>query len=171
MKPITLKPSDWGAARSSFWRAMTARVIGTALQENPENVVRRHWGTNESVLRIVRAATSPDTQATQQAIVPIGDYGVLPILAPASAAAALDADCLQINFGNASSVVIPKINTAPVGQWTAEGSASAMLQPVFGSVVVGPLKKLLFGAACTMSCKVMHDLHQRFFRGQHRIGQ
>lgn len=134
----------------AFWRATTARVLGTALQENPEDIICRHWGSNESVLRLTRAATTPDTTTTAQALAAIGTYGVLPILAPASAAAALDADCLQINFGNASTVVIPKINTAPVAQWTAEGSASAMVQPVYSSIVVGPLKKILFGAAVTV---------------------
>lgn len=137
---------------ASFWRGVTAHVLGTLRQEDPEQIIERTWRTDATARLVFRAASTPATTTSitwAQSLVPIGLYNFLVTLAPASAAAALYRRAVQIDFETINQAVIPKVNTAPTGTWTAEGAPAAMVQPVYGSVVVGPPRKLLFGAACT----------------------
>jgi hypothetical protein len=50
---------------------------------------------------------------------------------------------------NVNTIIVSKVTTMATGTWIAEGSAAAMVQPVLGAAVIGPPRKLLFGAACT----------------------
>src|SRR5207249_4717992 len=88
----------------SFWRAMTATVIGTLRQENPEKIIERAW-RDETALAITRAATSPMTTATGADLLPIGVAGFLAGLAGPSAAAALFQRCVRLNFDGVHQVM------------------------------------------------------------------
>jgi hypothetical protein len=154
--PISLRP-DYTAATGnharSFWRAWTARALGTIHGENPEQIIKRAWGADESALLISRAV--PATASTTASgwgsdLLAVAATGTLPILAPASAAAALFARCLQLDFTGVHQTMVPRVQTAPTATWTAEGAPSAMLQPVLASVVCGPLRKVLFGTAVSI---------------------
>jgi hypothetical protein len=77
-------------------------------------------------------------------------FGPYVSLAPLSAAAALYPNCLQLSFdGGVNTNVIPKVTTPPTATWISEGSPSTIVQSVYGTVQVGPPRKLLFGAAVT----------------------
>jgi HK97 family phage major capsid protein len=153
--PIPVRPAYTEARSSqskSFWRACYGSVIGTLTKENPQKIVERSWGRDETAQMITRAVSAPANTTTSgwaSDVVPIGLANFLVTLAPASVAARLYQSCVHVDFNDVNQVLIPKITTAPTGTWVAEGSAASMTQPVYGSVVVGPARKLLFGAACT----------------------
>lgn len=140
------------AASRSFWRGITSTVMAVleGRQEPPEKFCQRAWSHDrEAAQWATRAATTPATSATMADLRTIGVGPVLVSLAPASAAASLQANALQLDFTRVYQNLIPRIDTAPTATWVGEAGAANMLQPVLGSVLVGPVKKLLFGCALT----------------------
>jgi hypothetical protein len=152
---IPFARSDAAVAPSrskSFWRGITANVLDTLANEgNPAAIIDRAWPGDESAKAISRAVKLPatTTSAEAQPLVPIAITDLLPTLAPAAAATRLYQNAVQLDFGTANIMLVPKITTMPTGTWIAEGSATDMVQPVLGSVTIGPPRKLLFGAAAT----------------------
>jgi hypothetical protein len=154
-KPIGLRPDYYGAraeytatASRNFWRLMTANVIGAIRDVPTADVITAAWGREEREKLITKASTNI-TSSSGAEFLPITAVGSLPILAPRSAAAVLAEKCLSLNFDGINQVMVPSISTAPTGQWTGEGSPMSMVQPAAASLLVGPPRKLAFGAAVT----------------------
>ena len=157
MRPdrIPLRP-DYSAAVTansrSFWRGMTAHVLGALRNESSDDIVDRGWHNDTAAKLVARAASTPANSTTSgwaKELAPIGITSLITTFAPASAAARLFASCAQLDFQGVSQIIVPKITTPPTGTWVGEGAAAAMVQPVIGNVLIGPPRKLLFGAACT----------------------
>ena len=137
------------ATTKSFWRGVTAHALGTIKTEDPETIIERAWKGDNAAKIIARGVAQLPAATTG-----MGFHDILPIgtgvtLAPAAAAARLYQNAVQLDFTGVNQILVPKLVTPPTAAWVAEGSSASMVQPVLGSVVVGPLKKILFGAACT----------------------
>ena len=151
-KPF-LPPTRAEAASSqakSYWRAMTAQIQMRPGQSFAQTM-ERLWGREEAerYTSITRAASTVATTGNTNVILPISIIGSLPIIAPRSASAVLAEKCLSLDFTGVNQAMIPSITTPPTGTFIAEGSPLSIVQPVFGSVLVGPPRKILFGAAVT----------------------
>jgi hypothetical protein len=150
---IPLRPDYSGVRAStakSFWRGLTAIALATIRKQDPEDVVARAWGRDEVAGLVTRAATSPASSGSPWGLeLPISTASLLVTLAPASAAAKLQAAAVPLDFTGVNIIVVPNVTTAPTGTWVAEGSSVKIVQPVYGSQLIGPPKKLLFGAGFT----------------------
>jgi hypothetical protein len=149
----SLFPNERSTASKSFWRAVTAQALGTLRREDPIKIAEKTWKRDEAVALITRATSAVANTTTvgwgaELAAISVGN--VLHTLAPASAASRLQQKCVAVDFVNVNQVLIPKVTTLPTATWTAEGNPSAIVQPVYGSVLIGPPRKLLFGAACSV---------------------
>lgn len=135
----------------SYWRLMTAQVLNTMQPEPFATTMERTWGREEAqrYASLTRAAATLATTTNTNMILPISVVGSLPILAPRSASAALSEKCLSLDFVGTTQVVVPQITTPPTAAWVAEGGGVSIVQPVFGQTLVGPPRKILFGAAVT----------------------
>jgi hypothetical protein len=147
------RPDYTAVTSKAFWRGTAAHVLGTLKSENPEGIIDRHWRGDEAAKYVARAVSSvANTTTTGWArdLAPIGMAGnVLVTLAPAAAATRLYEQAVQLDFTGINQIVVPRVVTPPTATWVAEGGATNFLQPVLGNVVVGPLKKILIGAAVT----------------------
>jgi hypothetical protein len=130
----------------NFWRAATAVCLGAITRVKPEIVLRRNWGDDAIKQRGSTTLTSTSSEPTFTGFFAATE--LLNIL-PASVAALLFERCLRLNFSGVNQILLPVVTTSPTPIFVAEGGNAAMVQPVLGTTLFGPTKKILFGAAVT----------------------
>ena len=100
-----------------------------------------------------RTATTVATTTTHDTLTPRGVGGVVN-LAPASVAAKLSAACVPVDFTGVVSVLVQKLITQNnLVTHIGEGGVAQMVQLAFDPVLIGPLKKFLFGCPITADVK------------------
>src|SRR5262245_21846805 len=111
-RPIPLVP-DRSAIRldtyQAFHRSLAAHVLGRALGQSPDALVRKTWpdDTRTAVLR--RAAVSP-TDTTSGAALTATKVSPLLLVAPGSAAARLFENCVKFDLTGVQQFFIPHVN-------------------------------------------------------------
>jgi hypothetical protein len=140
-----------GLLSRSYWRAVTADIIGAIRQESPEAYLKRAWPTDDHARLVLRSTTTQATTTSSGWASDLTTWGVgpLPVLTPTSAVGRLSAACLPLEFQRSNSLIVPRVVTPPNASWIGEGSAHTMVQMVLGSIIAGPPRKLLFGCAIT----------------------
>jgi hypothetical protein len=140
------------AVARSYWRGVCASVLGAALREPAEQIVARNWRGDETARYHARAATSPASTGESGWAADLTGLVTTPLalFAPSAAISKLAANALNVTIPpGAHQAAIPLVVTPPTATWVSEGSPGAMVQPVLGSVIFGPLHKLLYGCAVT----------------------
>lgn len=147
---IPFRPDFQAAASAntqSYWRAIAAIAIAhqDANEVDPLKVARDLWKDDGGAALFTKAAVSPtDTSTAALTATQIGAF--LSGIAPASAAARLFAECARVALNQVYSIKLPAMSpaNAPTGAWCAEGAPIPAVQGFFGSVEVGPSRKLAF---------------------------
>jgi hypothetical protein len=142
------------AQRRSFVRACAATVLSYGEKADPHTVLSRAFPGDAGAAVVLRAAQSPTSTAGFHAVTA---QVVLPMLAPQSASGKLLGMASRIEFGAASTVRVPYIGLTgrpAVVPFVLEGGVMPIVNLVTSSVTVGPVKKMLIGAALTRETQV-----------------
>lgn len=127
---------------------LAATALSANRHESAEAIVEREWPRDAEALRYTRAAVSPTSTATT-ALSPTRLGNILLDLSPQSAAARLFARCVQVDFTGVQQVNFPYPTLVPTAIFIAEGAPMPMADATLGIATVGPVKKILLGAAVT----------------------
>jgi hypothetical protein len=150
-KPIVFRPdrrATRNAAASSFVRAATVALIaavGRSVDE-PDVLARRLYPGERDVGLVLRAATAPASTTQSGWAAELTNVGaitdLLSILAPASAAAAVFAQCLNWQWPTGvSGLSIPTLNVSPsFAAWIGQSSPYPVVDFVSSRVTVTPKK-------------------------------
>lgn len=147
--PLRAEPTALARAqRQSFIRAATAIFLGRKSTGATERIMKGTWGDDGNAQRIMRAAQRPmetgDLDAWE-----LQSIAILPLLAPASAAAKLLGLATQLELTTGLTISIPGITPAslPTVPFLAEGQAAPVVELNTSASILGPTKKLLIIAA------------------------
>jgi hypothetical protein len=142
---VPLRP-DYAALateqRRSLYRAASAIVLTTAREGvGAEEFLRRAWPDDAQAARILKAASSP-TSTTNSGLPGVSTVGLFRLLAPQSSALQLFDRGLSVDLARITSVIMPTIATLPAVVFVGEGQPIPATNLAFGTVTVGPVKKL-----------------------------
>ena len=150
--PIPLRPDVSAVARSerrSFVRACVAMVLGAKQGVEPARIIKQTWSDDRAEM-MLRAASSAATTASSAAL-GLTSTRILPMLAPAAAAARLLSLATSLDLSGLQSIRLPFIGQAgrPPLVFVAEGSPGAVVDLTVSSTTLGPVSKLLIMSALT----------------------
>lgn len=131
--PIPLRP-DRDALRETAMTSLARAVIDTARAYTIGGRYKSGWPEDRVTALLTRAATTPTTMADMAALKNVAVH-FLSSLLPVSAASAVLAQSLKLNFDNAAQLRLPSL-TLPFAQWTGEGKPIRVVQ---GNTTAGPL--------------------------------
>jgi hypothetical protein len=116
------------ASSNTFYRAITALALAKIGGEDPEDIVQRAWGRDETLSTIIKAAVTPLSTTTGSTLTGIAHTTLLTGLSQGSAAAKLFSECVRLDFDGFNQVVVPVVATSVPPIFVAEGNPSAMIQ-------------------------------------------
>jgi hypothetical protein len=153
MQHFPLVPEDRRADpalhRRSFVRAATAMMLARKGAVRAEALLAKAFPADAGALRVLKAAQSPTSTADFPAMVATR---VLPMLMPQAASGRLLAAATSVDLAGISSISLPYIgkNGRPaVVPFVVEGGVMPVVNLLTSSIKVGPVKKMLIGAALT----------------------
>lgn len=141
--PIPLRP-DRDALREAAMRSLVRGTIDIARSVN-DRVMKNGWPDDHVAKLITRSAVTQTTLADTHALQQVG-LAFVASLMPVSAAAAVIASSLKLDFGNNAQISVPAL-TLPQAVWLAEGAPIPVMKGLSTSgTLVDPYKTAMIVA-------------------------
>jgi Phage capsid family len=134
-----LRP-DVGAVRAAAVTSLTRAAISTGMRSLDRNYAghEKAWPGDRDVDLVLRAPMTP-TSTTDAAALARVAYAFVASLVPVSAAAALIARSLQLNFDGAAAISVPSL-ALPLADFVGQDKPIPAVQGTSGAITLHPFK-------------------------------
>jgi hypothetical protein len=158
--PIPLAPDRDAIVRRaarSFVRGACALLLNHVNGDKKNvavasSLAEQMWASDRDCLHVIKAAVSPTTLTTASVFAQQTVAGLVASLAPVSAAAALMASGIRLDFNTSASIMVPAV-TPPVASFVGEGQPIPAEQATVGGPVLTPFK---LAAICTFNRELVN---------------